>query len=112
MVQAAFVTVIVLASAVYATWSLLPAAARRSIALTLLKQPLPAFAARFMRRHADAASGCGCDGCDRNVATPPPTGTPPGVGFARTPPVYLKPGDVMEVEVEGLGVLSNPVVAD
>jgi len=40
------------------------------------------------------------------------TGTPPGVGFARTPPVYLKPGDVMEVEVEGLGVLSNPVVAD
>jgi 2-keto-4-pentenoate hydratase/2-oxohepta-3-ene-1,7-dioic acid hydratase in catechol pathway len=34
------------------------------------------------------------------------------VGFARTPPVYLKPGDVMEVEVEGLGVLSNPVVAD
>ena len=37
------------------------------------------------------------------------TGTPPGVGFARKPPVFLKPGDVMEVEVEGLGVLRNPV---
>jgi 2-keto-4-pentenoate hydratase/2-oxohepta-3-ene-1,7-dioic acid hydratase in catechol pathway len=40
------------------------------------------------------------------------TGTPPGVGFARKPPVFLKPGDLMEVEVEGLGVLSNPVLAE
>jgi 2-keto-4-pentenoate hydratase/2-oxohepta-3-ene-1,7-dioic acid hydratase in catechol pathway len=40
------------------------------------------------------------------------TGTPPGVGFARKPPVFLKAGDVVEVEVEGLGVLSNPVAAD
>lgn len=39
------------------------------------------------------------------------TGTPPGVGFARQPPVYLKHGDVMEVEIENLGVLRNPVVA-
>jgi len=39
------------------------------------------------------------------------TGTPPGVGFARKPPVYLKPGDVMEVTIERLGVLRNPVVA-
>lgn len=38
------------------------------------------------------------------------TGTPPGVGFARQPPIFLKPGDVCEVEIEGLGVLSNPVV--
>jgi len=38
------------------------------------------------------------------------TGTPPGVGFARKPPVFLKPGDVVEVEIEGLGVLRNPVV--
>jgi acylpyruvate hydrolase len=37
------------------------------------------------------------------------TGTPPGVGFARKPPVYLKDGDTVEVEIEGLGVLSNPV---
>jgi 2-keto-4-pentenoate hydratase/2-oxohepta-3-ene-1,7-dioic acid hydratase in catechol pathway len=40
------------------------------------------------------------------------TGTPPGVGFARKPPVFLKPGDVVEVEVERLGVLSNPVIGD
>lgn len=37
------------------------------------------------------------------------TGTPPGVGMARTPPVFLKAGDVVEVEVENLGALSNPV---
>lgn len=39
------------------------------------------------------------------------TGTPYGVGFARTPPVYLRPGDDVEVEVEGIGTLRNPVVA-
>jgi 2-keto-4-pentenoate hydratase/2-oxohepta-3-ene-1,7-dioic acid hydratase in catechol pathway len=39
------------------------------------------------------------------------TGTPPGVGFARKPPVYLKPGDVVEVEIEQLGLLRNHVVA-
>jgi len=39
------------------------------------------------------------------------TGTPPGVGFARKPPVFLKPGDQMEVLIEGIGGLGNPVVA-
>jgi 2-keto-4-pentenoate hydratase/2-oxohepta-3-ene-1,7-dioic acid hydratase in catechol pathway len=39
------------------------------------------------------------------------TGTPSGVGFARTPPEFLKPGDVVECEVEGIGVIRNPVVA-
>jgi len=39
------------------------------------------------------------------------TGTPPGVGFARKPPVFLKPGDVVEIEIDGLGVLRNPCVA-
>lgn len=38
------------------------------------------------------------------------TGTPPGVGDARKPPVYMKPGDVAEVEIEGLGILRNPMV--
>ncbi|HZJ47259.1 MAG TPA: fumarylacetoacetate hydrolase family protein [Pyrinomonadaceae bacterium] len=38
------------------------------------------------------------------------TGTPPGVGFARKPPVFLKPGDEMVVEIEGIGSLNNPVV--
>lgn len=39
------------------------------------------------------------------------TGTPPGVGFARKPPVFLKPGDQMEVEIDRLGVLANAVEA-
>jgi 2-keto-4-pentenoate hydratase/2-oxohepta-3-ene-1,7-dioic acid hydratase in catechol pathway len=39
------------------------------------------------------------------------TGTPPGVGFARNPPIYMKDGDVAEVEVEGLGILTNTVKA-
>ena len=38
------------------------------------------------------------------------TGTPDGVGFARTPPEYLKPGDVLETEVERIGVLRNRMV--
>lgn len=38
------------------------------------------------------------------------TGTPAGVGFARQPPIFLKAGDVVEVEIEGLGVLRNPVI--
>ena len=40
------------------------------------------------------------------------TGTPPGVGAARKPPVFLKDGDVCEVEIENLGVLRNPVVME
>lgn len=39
------------------------------------------------------------------------TGTPPGVGFARKPPVFLQPGDKMEVVIEKVGALGNPVVA-
>ena len=40
------------------------------------------------------------------------TGTPSGVGFARTPPEFLKPGDVLETEIESLGLLRNRIVAD
>jgi 2-keto-4-pentenoate hydratase/2-oxohepta-3-ene-1,7-dioic acid hydratase in catechol pathway len=40
------------------------------------------------------------------------TGTPAGVGFARKPPVFLKPGDQMEIYIEGMGGLGNPVVAE
>lgn len=39
------------------------------------------------------------------------TGTPSGVGFARTPPEYLQPGDIIECEVERIGVLRNRIVA-
>lgn len=38
------------------------------------------------------------------------TGTPPGVGIARKPPILLKAGDVAEVEIQGIGVLKNAVV--
>jgi 2-keto-4-pentenoate hydratase/2-oxohepta-3-ene-1,7-dioic acid hydratase in catechol pathway len=37
------------------------------------------------------------------------TGTPAGVGYARTPPVWMAPGDVCEIEVEGVGILSNTI---
>lgn len=37
------------------------------------------------------------------------TGTPAGVGHARTPPVWMAPGDVCEIEIEGVGVLANPI---
>ena len=37
------------------------------------------------------------------------TGTPGGVGFVRNPQVFMKPGDVVEIEIEGIGVLRNPV---
>jgi 2-keto-4-pentenoate hydratase/2-oxohepta-3-ene-1,7-dioic acid hydratase in catechol pathway len=38
------------------------------------------------------------------------TGTPAGVGFTRDPPIFLHHGDVVEVEIEGIGILRNPVV--
>jgi acylpyruvate hydrolase len=40
------------------------------------------------------------------------TGTPGGVGFARKPPVWLQPGDVIEVSIEGVGAIRNRVVAE
>jgi 2-keto-4-pentenoate hydratase/2-oxohepta-3-ene-1,7-dioic acid hydratase in catechol pathway len=39
------------------------------------------------------------------------TGTPAGVGFSRKPPKFMKPGDTVEVEIEGIGILRNPVIA-
>ena len=39
-------------------------------------------------------------------------GTPAGVGYARTPPVWMQPGDRVEIEIEGVGLLSNPVVQE
>ena len=40
------------------------------------------------------------------------TGTPPGIGHALQPPVYLKPGDTTEVEIDSLGTLRNPIVGE
>jgi 2-keto-4-pentenoate hydratase/2-oxohepta-3-ene-1,7-dioic acid hydratase in catechol pathway len=40
------------------------------------------------------------------------TGTPEGVAHARKPPPWLKPGDVVEIEISGIGILRNPVIAE
>ncbi len=40
------------------------------------------------------------------------TGTPAGVGFVRKPPIFMTPGDTCEIEIEGIGVLSNPIAAE
>ncbi len=40
------------------------------------------------------------------------TGTPAGVGYARNPPVWMAPGDVCEIDIEGIGVLSNTIVQE
>ena len=37
------------------------------------------------------------------------TGTPAGVGYARTPPIFMKAGDICEIEIEKIGILSNPI---
>ena len=39
-------------------------------------------------------------------------GTPPGVGHAKTPPRWLRPGEVVEVEIEGIGICRSPIVAE
>jgi 2-keto-4-pentenoate hydratase/2-oxohepta-3-ene-1,7-dioic acid hydratase in catechol pathway len=39
------------------------------------------------------------------------TGTPSGVGFARVPPVFLKPGDKVDGEIEGIGILQVDIIA-
>ena len=39
-------------------------------------------------------------------------GTPSGVGYARTPNIWMKDGDVCEIEIEGIGILSNPIIAE
>ena len=66
--QTAAVALIVGACLIYATWTLLPAAARRTLARSLLRLPLPAVLAQRFTRAARAASGCACDGCDRAPA--------------------------------------------
>jgi 2-keto-4-pentenoate hydratase/2-oxohepta-3-ene-1,7-dioic acid hydratase in catechol pathway len=40
------------------------------------------------------------------------TGTPAGVGALRTPPVWMKPGDLLEIDIPGVGLLRNRVVAE
>ena len=71
LLQTLVVALLVAGCSVHVAWALMPRAARRGLAAALLKLPLPRPVAGFMRRHAVAESGCGCDGCDRNVAALP-----------------------------------------
>jgi hypothetical protein len=66
--QILIVALLVVGSALFAAWTLMPAAARRALAIALLKLPLPAFATARLRRAATLSSGCGCDGCDHAPA--------------------------------------------
>jgi hypothetical protein len=68
MVQSLIVAFLVIACALRAAWILAPAAARRPLARALLALPLPTRLAGALRKHADAAAGCACDGCDRGSA--------------------------------------------
>ncbi len=78
VLQALVVAPIVVACATYAAWTLMPASARRALALALLKLPLPGPLAAAMTRHSVVSSGCACDGCDKATAKVPATGTVPG----------------------------------
>jgi 2-keto-4-pentenoate hydratase/2-oxohepta-3-ene-1,7-dioic acid hydratase in catechol pathway len=40
------------------------------------------------------------------------TGTPGGVAWVRTPPPWMKPGDSVEVEIDGIGILKNPIATE
>ena len=61
------VAVVVAACAVYATWTLLPASLRRTVAAAALNVPLPAPIAKRVRRMATSAPSCGCSGCDQGT---------------------------------------------
>ena len=73
--QALVVALLVAACSVYAAWVLMPGVARRALATTLLKLPLPSAAAGRLRKAATASSGCGCDGCDAATAPPAKSAT-------------------------------------
>ncbi len=70
--QSIVVAFIVTACTVYVAWKLMPSAARRQIAIRLLARRLPEPLAAVLRKHAQAASGCGCDGCDKGTAKAAP----------------------------------------
>jgi len=79
--QTLIVAMLVTGCFVYAAWTLMPAAARRAIALSLLKLPLPGGFAQKLRRAVNVSSGCGCDGCDHAPAKAAPKQQPQVVTF-------------------------------
>jgi len=68
--QSLIVALIVGACAGYTLWALLPSAGRRRLAGSALRLPLPVLVLAALRRAAQAATGCACDGCEH--ASPRP----------------------------------------
>jgi hypothetical protein len=85
MLQSLIVALLVTGCSIYAAWTLMPAAARRAIALSLLKLPLPNAFALKMRKAATLSSGCGCDGCDSAPAKAAPKAPQVVTFHPRTP---------------------------
>ena len=63
LIQSFVVAALVLGCAIYASWTLMPTSARRLLAQQLLRLRWPSRVKAVLHRHAQAASGCGCDGC-------------------------------------------------
>lgn len=78
--QNLIVGIVVFGCAVYAVWTLMPAALRRAAAGRLAGLPLPAATRAKFRRLSQSAPGCGCDGCDNGA------------------PAAKKPGDAQPVQ--------------
>ena len=86
LAQTLIVGVLVAGCAIYSLWTLMPAGARRHVAQRLLKRRLPNALRTRLLRHAQAASGCGCDGCDRGSKTPSTGSAVKPIRFERRPP--------------------------
>ena len=72
--QSFIVALLVPGCTAYAVWKLMPAAARRSMAVSVLRIPsLPRRMASALRKAANAGSGCACDGCDHAQKQPAAT---------------------------------------
>ena len=83
LLQNLIVAVLVLASALYAVWSLLPGGAKRALALRAQRWPLPAWAVRWLQRATKPVSGCGgCGGCE-GASAPRLASAPQTVHFHR-----------------------------
>ncbi|WP_372528445.1 DUF6587 family protein [Piscinibacter sp.] len=81
--QNLIVALIVMACAAYAAWTLMPSAARRALAASMLKLTLPRAVARHVQRVTQTPSGCGaCDGCTEAAPKPAP-GLPTPLVFHR-----------------------------
>jgi len=68
--QSSIVALLVIGCSTYAVWTLMPSAARRSLAGWILRLPLPAPLTGPFERATRAGSSCGCDGCDRSELKP------------------------------------------